>query len=189
MGGGVQRGRNAVEAIRASASGLTSASYFEAMFKNLDSVILLSFPTKTLPPPSVQDLPQGPGLLLETESPQGTNLKSPSDATPAPPSPSTHEGLHVHVWGKTQYLGNAWLLGKAGYEPKISIPKREREGKEQTSLRGEWEQKLETDLKSSLSWRRRGLAAPKCPAKAVIFISLSFIQGGRLSRGFDSVFS
>lgn len=86
-------------------------------------------------------------------------------------------------------MGNAWLLGKAGFEPKISIPEQEREGNEQPSLSGEWRQEQETDLKSSLSWRRRELAAPKCPAKAVIFISLSFIPGERLTRDFHSVFS
>ena len=55
--GAVQMGRNAIEATQTSASSLTSASYFEPIFKTLESVIVdLSFSTKMLPPPSVLDL-------------------------------------------------------------------------------------------------------------------------------------
>lgn len=72
--------------------------------------------------------------------------------------------------------------------PKFHIPLWERVGNEQTSLSGERRRERETDLESNLN-RKIGLAVPKCPAKAVIFTSLSLVHGRRLSSDFNSVFS
>ena len=69
------------------------------------------------------------------------------------------------------------------------IPERERVENEQTRLSGECRQKQETDVESNLCRRKGGLAVPKHPAKAVIFISVCFVQGGRLGGDLSSVTS
>lgn len=78
-------------------------------------------------------------------------------------------GPVVKCGDETWYFGGDLVTKKSWVAAtKIYIPTWERVRDGQTSLRGERRYKQKADLESNL--KRGGLAAPKRPAKAVIFI-------------------
>ena len=100
------------------------------------------------------------------------------DRTHAPCSASVHSQPLDHQ-------GSPNLAARESY-----LPEWERGvGNEQTRLHREGRQEEETDLESNSSRRRGGPATPKRPAKAEIFTSLGFDQGGRLSGDLGSITS